>query len=201
MYSTLLYRHKINTLYSIDSSLWYSYWTHNSLDLHWSSNNWKTYFAYFVVTILIQYLLIKIMHALLIILNEKYQSSGVHVTCHQWALLVEKLQCVLTLTLMPVVANFANTKLYKKAEKSLKPWQTGTHLRVICKSYPMNTNSPTWQGLDGFQKSLYPCALDESSLSTGRVNDDVESLQQQHAMPDKSMAGHERIGDMLSYLW
>ena len=29
---------------------------------------------------------------------------------------------------------------------------------------------PTWQGLDGFQKSLHPCALNESSLSIGRVN-------------------------------
>ena len=26
---------------------------------------------------------------------------------------------------------------------------------------------PTWQGLDGFQKSLHPCVLDESSLSIG----------------------------------
>ena len=28
---------------------------------------------------------------------------------------------------------------------------------------------PTWQGLDGFQKCLHPCPLDESSLSIGRV--------------------------------
>ena len=28
---------------------------------------------------------------------------------------------------------------------------------------------PTWQGLDGFQKSLRPSALDECSLSIGRV--------------------------------
>ena len=28
---------------------------------------------------------------------------------------------------------------------------------------------PRWQGLDGFQKSLHPCALDESSKSIGRV--------------------------------
>ena len=43
----------------------------------------------------------------------------------------------------------------------------GTHLRVLSKSYPMNTNMT---GLDGFQKSLRPCGLDESSLSIGRVN-------------------------------
>ena len=29
---------------------------------------------------------------------------------------------------------------------------------------------PTWHGLDGFQKSLCPCALDEDSLKIGRVN-------------------------------
>ena len=29
---------------------------------------------------------------------------------------------------------------------------------------------PTWQGLDVFQKHLRSCALDESSLSIGRVN-------------------------------
>ena len=29
---------------------------------------------------------------------------------------------------------------------------------------------PTWQGLDGLQKSLHLCALDESSLTIGRVN-------------------------------
>ena len=28
----------------------------------------------------------------------------------------------------------------------------------------------TWQGLDGYQEYLHPCALDESSLSIGRVN-------------------------------
>ena len=29
---------------------------------------------------------------------------------------------------------------------------------------------PAWQGIDGFQKSLRPCALDESSLSIRRVH-------------------------------
>ena len=41
---------------------------------------------------------------------------------------------------MLVVANFANTKCRKKAEKWLKPWQMGTHLRVNCKNCLMNTN-------------------------------------------------------------
>ena len=35
----------------------------------------------------------------------------------------------------------------------------GTHLRELS------------EGIDGFQKSLHPCSLDESSLSTGRVKE------------------------------
>ena len=34
---------------------------------------------------------------------------------------------------------------------------------------------PTWQGLDVFKKSLRPCALDETSLSIGRVNHAIKS--------------------------
>ena len=51
---------------------------------------------------------------------------------------VGKMHCVLTLVL--VVANLANTKWCKKTRKWLKPWHMGTHLRVLSKSYPMNTN-------------------------------------------------------------
>ena len=40
----------------------------------------------------------------------------------------------------------------------------GTHLRVLSKSYPVNTNMT---GLDGFRKTLRPCTLAESSLSIG----------------------------------
>ena len=43
----------------------------------------------------------------------------------------------------------------------------GTHLRVLGKSYPMNTNMT---GFRRFQRSLRPCTLDESSLSIGRVS-------------------------------
>ena len=71
------------------------------------------------------------------------------------------------LTLMLLVANFANTKLCKKPEKCLKPWQMGTHLKALNESYPMNTNMTGFQCF--FQKSLRSCALDESSLSIGRV--------------------------------
>ena len=54
----------------------------------------------------------------------------------------------------------------QKPEKWLKPWQMGTHLRVLNESYPMNTNMT---GLRWFSKTLHPCTLDESSLSIGRV--------------------------------
>ena len=40
----------------------------------------------------------------------------------------------------------------------------------------MNTNMT---GLDGFQKPLRPCALDESSLSIGRVNADSRTAANQ----------------------
>ena len=43
----------------------------------------------------------------------------------------------------------------------------GIHLRVHNESYPMNTNMTGFRWLS---KSLHPCALDESSLSIGRVN-------------------------------
>ena len=44
------------------------------------------------------------------------------------------------LTLMLLVANMAYTKWRKTPEKWLKTWYTGTHLRVLSKSFPMNTN-------------------------------------------------------------
>ena len=47
------------------------------------------------------------------------------------------------LTLMLVVAKFANTKLRKNPEKLLKPGQMGTLLKVLSESFPMNTNL-TW---------------------------------------------------------
>ena len=42
----------------------------------------------------------------------------------------------------------------------------GTLLRVPSKTFPMNTNMTR---LGWFSKNLCPCALDESSLSIGRV--------------------------------
>ena len=66
------------------------------------------------------------------------------------------------LSINPYVAGgyFCQYKMMKKNEKWLKPWHIGTHLIV-----------PTWQGLDGFEKSLCPCALGESSLCIGMVKE------------------------------
>ena len=70
-------------------------------------------------------------------------------------------------TLMLLV-NFASTNWYEKAEKWPKPWHMGTHLRVLSESYQINTNMTGISMI--FRKSLHPCALDESSLSNGRVS-------------------------------
>ena len=43
----------------------------------------------------------------------------------------------------------------------------GTHLRVLSKSSPINTNMT---GFGWFSETLVPCALDENNLSIGRVN-------------------------------
>ena len=42
----------------------------------------------------------------------------------------------------------------------------GTHLRVLSETYAIDTKM---NGLDDFQKYVHSCALDESSLSIGRV--------------------------------
>ena len=54
----------------------------------------------------------------------------------------------------------------KKAEKWPKPW-----LVVFIWEYSARANQwiPTWQGLDGYQKSLHPCAFDKNSLSISKV--------------------------------
>ena len=70
------------------------------------------------------------------------------------------------LTLMLVVADLANTKWLKKLKKY---WNAG--IWVLIWEYTVRTIIwiPTWQGLDGFQKSLHLCAWDKNSLSIGRV--------------------------------
>ena len=59
-------------------------------------------------------------------------SSGLHTRSHVVGGRV--------LTLMLLVANLANTKWCKNSEKWRKPWQMGTHLKVLGESFPMNTN-------------------------------------------------------------
>ena len=59
----------------------------------------------------------------------------------------------------------------RKPEKLMKPYNMGTHLRVLSERYSMNIN------MNGFQKSLHPCALDESSLSIGSVTMTSKSTQ------------------------
>ena len=56
----------------------------------------------------------------------------------------------------------------QKTEKWLKP----LHMVFIWK-YSARAIQwiPTWQGLDGFQRSLCPCALNKSSLNIGRVKE------------------------------
>ena len=68
---------------------------------------------------------------------------------------------------MLLVANLANTKWTRKNDWSPCTW-------VLIWEYSARAiqwiPTLTWKGLDGFQKPLGPCALDESRLSIGRVN-------------------------------
>ena len=56
-----------------------------------------------------------------------------------------------------------------------KPWKI---IETLAHGYSSESNrqeisneyQPTWQSLNWFQKSLRPCALDEISLSIGKVN-------------------------------
>ena len=69
---------------------------------------------------------------------------------------------------MLLVANLANTKSCKKPEKL-----TVTLVYGYLSENTQRELSNEYQHdrvLDGFQRSLHPCPLDESSLSFGRVN-------------------------------
>ena len=59
-----------------------------------------------------------------------------------------------SLTLMLMLANFPNSKWWKKPGKWLKPWQMGTHPRVLSESYPMNTNMTGFQWFSEVSASL-----------------------------------------------
>ena len=48
---------------------------------------------------------------------------------------------LLILTLIALLEAYStNTRKCKKTEKSPKPWQMGTHLKVLSESFPMSTN-------------------------------------------------------------
>ena len=49
--------------------------------------------------------------------------------------------------------NLANTKWCEKPEKWLKPWQLGTHRKVLSESFPMSTNMT---GFRWFKKIFVP---------------------------------------------
>ena len=70
------------------------------------------------------------------------------------------------LTLMLLVANLASRKWCKKLKTD---WNPGMWVLIWEYSARAIQWIPTWQGLEDFQNLLHPCALDESSLSIGRV--------------------------------
>ena len=71
------------------------------------------------------------------------------------------------LTSKLVVANLAITKWCKNL---INDWNPGKWELIWEYSVRAILWIPTWQGLDGFQRYLHPCVLDESSLDIGRVN-------------------------------
>ena len=68
---------------------------------------------------------------------------------------------------MLLVANLAIIKWSKNLKTDWNP-----NKRVLIWEHWVRAIQwiPTWQGSDDFQKSICPCALDERSLSIGRVN-------------------------------
>ena len=69
--------------------------------------------------------------------------------------------------------NLANTEQCKTPEND---WNSATWVLIGEYSARAIQWIPTWEGLDGFQKCLCPCALDECSLIIGRIKVD-EMLQ------------------------
>ena len=67
---------------------------------------------------------------------------------------------------MLLVANLANTKWRKNLKNDRNH---GKWVLIWENSVRAIYWIPTWQGLDGFQRSSRPCALDESNLSIERV--------------------------------
>ena len=85
-----------------------------------------------------------------------------------WNILVDnEFWSTFFLTLMLLMANLVNTKWCKKKLKK-NDWNSSTWVLIWECSARAIQWIPTWHSLDGFQKSLRPCALDKSSLSNGR---------------------------------
>ena len=80
--------------------------------------------------------------------------------------------------------------------KYLKPWQMGTHLRVLDKSYPMNTNIAGFRWFSNF--FLHSCALEEISLSIGRVNM-IDGFMQCFIVVFESIIDPEELLTLLVY--
>ena len=74
-------------------------------------------------------------------------------------------------TLMLLVANLENRNYAKNLKND---WNPGIWVLIWEYSARAIQWILTWHGLDGFQKSLRPCALDKSSPSIGRVNTAVQ---------------------------
>ena len=75
---------------------------------------------------------------------------------------------------MLLVANLASRKWCKKLKND---WNPGKWVLIWEGSGRAVQWIPTWQGLDGFQRSLHPSALGESSLSIGRVKTNLFAPQ------------------------
>ena len=78
--------------------------------------------------------------------------------------------CVCNCVLAPDVNDLTLIWTIPNDAKNLNnDWNPGTWVLIWECSARAIQWIPTWWGLDGFQKSLHPCAVDESSLRTGRV--------------------------------
>ena len=80
------------------------------------------------------------------------------------------------LTLMLLVANLAITKVCKKNDKCLKPWHMGTHLRLIRKRYPMNTNTTGFKWFLIFLTHIYQQILGEDIVWIYAIFEEVRTL-------------------------
>ena len=89
--------------------------------------------------------------------------------------------CLLILIL--VVADLVNTTWWKKQLKN--DWNPVKWVLIWEYSARAIRCTPTWIGLDGFQKSSHPCALGESSLRIGRVNGPYSQLFRKALLVDQ----------------